>query len=638
MSFLRSKKAGRRIGAIVLAAAVGGAFACNADRQDVTFQVGDYVFNFLIDAQLQGGFPAGAHSIDDFSVVFDPTVADGFERSTDALPGFDGWDWVWGQPQDRSWDGRAPTLSQTTPITVGTGLLMESPNTEGGPYYNIWVSGNMTGIEALNATYTVAFVRYGVDVKGELDQAATLLGLPITQPDELVVLNPNPLGDPNVDINYYTTGNTGDTIPAIPGANPFIIGHANVDGSGASDIGIMISAADAVYGGNPYFYTNFTDNPPTDAMLDSAMWGRNDGVAFAPTSYNYIVMFEGLGVDGTPIARWQVAQDLDLSGNPLNNAFYPYPTAALSKADQLALPCCAGAASDLTFTFEYLDELVGNVYQVWLWNEETGDLISPSGDWEARDSEDNVANSANGVSSFPSMADWTHTFTTSDALAGTSVGDFTHVFLSVESSAAATPSGAQPLWSQYTDMAGDPADPFGWSFNETGEMPFGTFGSGDPVVFSGAGRGEGGFWGQQTGVSDLLIVSYRNLELPPVGYFYEAWMIDDDGSQVNVGELLTTHTEDPPYSSLRDLDIDPSLSEYISTDGLILWSETRTQLACPSETGGCVDSQPFYEFLMYRLTLTPKSGTGVMPPTTVLGGMVPEPVKKRAPTPEPAGQ
>ncbi|MHC4236313.1 MAG: hypothetical protein ACYSUQ_14445, partial [Planctomycetota bacterium] len=249
-----------------------------------------------------------------------------------------------------------------------------------------------------------------------------------------------------------------------------------------------------------------------------------------------------------------------------------------------------------------------------------------------------VVNSASGVMTFPSMADWTHTFTTSDALAGTSVGDFTHVFLSVESSMATAPSGIQPLWSQYTDMAGDPADPFGWSFNATGDMPFGTFGSGDPTEFMGVGIGEAGFWGQEVGVSDLLIVNYRNLQLPPEGYFYEAWMIHDDGTAMNVGELLTTFEEDPPYSSLRDVDVDQSLSAFISTDGLILRSETRTQLVCPSDTGGCVDSTPFYDFMEYRLTLAPKSGTGAMPPTTVLGAPVPETVKARQPTPEPAGQ
>jgi hypothetical protein len=499
-------------------------------------------------------------------------------------------------------------------------------------HWHIIHSGELFNLPP-NLTYTLALVRYGVDVKGELDQAEVLLGRPITQRDSLVVLNPNPGGDVSFVVGSGTTPSNLDTLPtgAVGNANPWVLGQGTINWAGRADFGFILPAWDKStmqvwY--NTSVATLFSDSIPT---------GRNDDVAYTAPRFNYMVMFEGVGTSGRQIARWQLAQDLDLNGNPLNNAYYPYPTAALSKAEQLARRCCAGAATDLSFVFENLDELTGAVYQVWLWNEETNDLITPSGEWIAWDQEGTEVGSASGVNTFGSRLDWVHRLTTSDALAGTSVGEFTHVFLSVESSMASSPSGAQPLWSQFTDMAGAPDDPFQWSFMETGEMAFGTFGSGDPTEFSGAGQGAAAFWGQQVGASDLLIANFRNLELPPVGYFYEAWMIDDDGNQVNAGELLTTHREDPPYASLRDVDVNPDLSDFISTDGMIVWSETRTQLACPSETGGCVNGQPFYEFSEYRLMLTPKAGTGVMPSTTLLGGLVPEPVKKRKPVTEPTG-
>lgn len=521
-------------------------------------------------------FSTGAVSIDNLVLVtFDTTVADAFDRSTDATPAYVVADrrWVWGGPAHRAVDGRAPTLLQTDPVVMSSiGLLVESPAAEGGAYYNIWVSGVMDGLPP-NSQYTVAFVRYGVDVKAELDQAAILMGEPITQPDSLVVLNPNPLGDPNVDINYFTTGNDGDTIPAQPGANPFIIGNATTDGTGNSDLGIMISATDAISGGNPYFWTNDQENPPTAAMLDSAMFGRNDGVAFAPTSYNYIVMFEGLGVTGRTIARWQVAQDLDLSGQPLNNGFYPYPTAAYTLGQLIGAPGGAGRPDSITVDILKAEPTAASaVWQAWLVNrdeepvtavpatatyqrvaivreihEVTGEIISEK---------DSVLEATPQTSNFQGelIADLggdvgeqeiKHRLIISDATVGggSGPGFFTDVVVTLEESAGATtPSQAMALWHQYTDQGGTPANYFDDS-SAGGTLVFGHFDPDDPTASTTFTEAD---IAQASGVGGVVAVTHdsvevsvemKNLPLPPVGYYYEGWLVGPNGNTFSFGPI-----------------------------------------------------------------------------------------------------
>lgn len=630
MSFLRSKKAGRRIGAIVLAAAVGGAFACNADRGDVVFQVGDFVFEFLVDAQLAGGFPVGVSTVSEFAIgATDLTDPDAFIRATSEF----GYSWE-GANFDYDPGARIASNDPRSPVLGSSGTEV-STNCRFGQ--GTWWGGTggwdfycfIDGLKP-NTDYSVLFYRYALTVNGDLDHAEMLLTGNVTAPDALTPLGGVPGGYPTEPCDF-NTGRPTFTVGVTGNQNPLNLGYVTSSGDGGVVFDCLI--------GSGGFWAD-------EELLDPAEspHGPNTLASYDLPRYNYIVIYEGVGTPANPIPpgpavmRFQVSVDIDASGNPIPNSFAPFPPAALDVETLVALPCCAGQASGLELEFENLEALSGAVYQVWLWNEETDALISPSGNWEATDSEGTVVNSADNVSVFPSDAGWSHMFTTSDALAGEPVGPYTHVFLSIESSGASAPSGVQPLWAQYTDMAGVPDDPFQWSFLSPADMPFGMFGSGDPTEFMGVGIGEAGFWGQQEGVSDLLIVNYRNLQLPPEGYFYEAWMIEDDGTVVNVGELLTTFEEEPPYSSLRDVDVNPDLSGFISTDGLILRSETRTQLVCPSDAGGCVDSTPFYDFMEYRLTLSPKSGTGVMPPTTVLGAPVPETVKARKPSPEPAGQ
>ena len=367
---------------------------------------------------------------------------------------------------------------------------------------------------------------------------------------------------------------------------------------------------------------------------------RNDGTATTLQRYNYMVILEGPAADAADAAdnpqavRFQIGQDAAVGGAPIENAYAPYPSAALSISEILGSSVAAGKAETLNAAWTDLAQLVGGAtYTVWVYNEETGDLKSPSGDFRAVDSAGDTVASADGTSSFNSNADWTNFFTTSDA-----IGDYTHIFLSMESGVAATPSASQPLWAQYTDMNGEPSDPFGWTFTASAAMLFGTFGTGAPVPWAPNGRGEGGFWGTECnasstppfpcqGPTNYLDVVYRNLQLPPVGYFYEAWLINDDGDPVRAGLLLGKQTDPntlPP--SLIVIDTDEALQNQWSDGALIIWSETITVL-------GDIAPQEFYDMLEYRLQLVPKAAVDGMGPTTVLGGFTPEPMRDRKPDP-----
>jgi hypothetical protein len=460
-------------------------------------------------------------------------------------------------------------------------------------------------------------VRYALTVNAELDASAIIVGDPITDPDELTVLGGTPGGFPTTPCNF-TVG-----VPVASDVNPFVLGFFDTDATGTGTIDcVPVSTAS-----DPTWWRNF-DEPLPAGVEDSIPFGPNtglDGVDLSIPSYNYLVVVQGEGTTTDPVPtgphvmRWQVGNDIDQSVAGINNGIAPLPSQAFTKGELLNSPCCAGRASELAFNFGGLSELSGSVYQVWLFNEETDAFLSPSGDWVATEGVDTVA-SASGTRTFNSQKTWTHTFRTSDALAGQPVGEYTHVFLSIESAEAAAASARQPLWAQYTDMAGSPQDPFDWSFISPANMSFGTFGSGDPTPWSPSGLGQGGFWGETLGETDRLIVELRNLPIPPRGYYYEGWLVSEGGTEVHAGDL--TAPFDEGFASLRDVDEDQSLSQHVRSD-LIIRAVTR---AFEENLGAGVNLEDFDE---YRLVLSPKARTAVRPPTTALGGLMPDPLRDR---------
>jgi hypothetical protein len=591
-------------------------------------------------------FPRGAMSVDRlFLAAFDTTVADAFGRETGRDFGLDGGktgQWVFGPPAARGEDGRAPTLIATTPITsTAAGLLVNGPAIEGVEHYFFIISGRLEGLPP-NTDFTVALVRLGTQINAELDQAAVLQGLPVTQPDSLIILNPNPAGDPNVILGVGgATVNRGDTINVFGGANPLIVGRASSDASGASDFGIVVRCDDA--GGTPVFYCSDSD-PISDAALeDSVMFGRNDGLPYVLPRYNYVVLYEGVGVptDATPqVARWQTGQDLDLTGQPINNGAAPFPSGAFTTAQLIAAPGGAGAPDSVTLEIFNAEALTGGaVYQAWLYNRDespptlvpatatyqrvaivrdrdpvTGEVLSES---------DSVMETVSGATGFtgqltvdvagkPVPQEVKHRLIITDATTGggsNAPGLFTDIIVSLEAGAASAPSAGTALWFQYTDQNGTPTNFFD-DVSTSGSLGFGHFDLQTPAdsrVFA-----EGDFT-QSSGVGGVLdvggnlvqvSVDLRNLPLPPGGYFYEGWLYNPEtGNALSMGPLTTLP---PDTVSLFDADIDQSLPAVTSTG--IRFANASLVLDDPSAIVSQDGNQFTPNLVTFLLTLEPKLG------------------------------
>jgi hypothetical protein len=572
-------------------------FGCRGDWQEILVQEGDYLLDFVVDLNVTGGVPAGSHVISDFQIAaVDETVPDAFARAQSLY--VDGLSWVtgckasgefdctgWEFPmRNGSEDTRLPAL-QDNDATYLAGIVTDS--IFGDPLFLLVVNG---GLDA-STGYTVTLERSALTVNEGLDAVNVLFDNP-----DFGDLQKTPDA---ADALAALGGTAGTTL----GSNPYEIGTFTTNAAGATGL-LQIS---------------FTGTGNEDIIETNSLQG------FDLPYYNYVVIYNTSS--GEPVARAQVGVDLDASGGAVNNALAPYPDAAFTLAEALAAPGVAGKASDLTFTFANLAEL-SSTYQVWLYSVETEEFFSPTGTFTATDVEGETVATGTDVQTFNTQGDWTNTFQTTNP----EVSDYTHVVLSIESAAATSPSAVQLLWSQYTDMAGAPTDPFLWTFLLSGDAAFGTFAAGDPTTWSAGGLGDGAVWGDEVcedppdcpeGANNKMIVNYRNLPLPPAGYFYEAWLVSGDGSeQLAIGDLVSPFEEG--YASLRDVDETPGITGF-ARDGIIVKSSTVTQRA------GLPAGTEFYDYLMYHLTLSPKLRSGEMPPTTALGGVLPESLFDRKP-------
>jgi hypothetical protein len=330
--------------------------------------------------------------------------------------------------------------------------------------------------------------------------------------------------------------------------------------------------------------------------------------------------------DANPTVRIQIGPDIDASGNVIPNAFAPFPDGAASDAELLAGPGGFGQASEVMFSATNLAPVTG-AYQVWLLNEETGELSSPTGDVTVTNEDDMgmeviVSQSTGNTFNTTDESDVV-TFVTSDAINGAPIGNNTHVFVSIEGAAAGTPSAAQPLWGQFTDMMGMPENASAWTFNDEFAVAFGTFDLGeDEQAYITTGFGQGAFTGTQFGTADLFRARFRNVWRPPVGYFYEGFLrrIEDGEvvAQASTGDLTTEFAEG--FASLRDVDVDPSISSQIGPVQIIE-SANRATL---TEVGA-----PFETWDDFVLRLRPKTAAGATSGGEILLGVLPEGLKAR---------
>ncbi len=83
-----------------------------------------------------------------------------------------------------------------------------------------------------------------------------------------------------------------------------------------------------------------------------------------------------------------------------------------------------------------------------------------------------------------------------------------------------TSSTPQPVWYAYRATSG------GNVTTTAGTSSFGTFSVTAPVVFSGGGRGRSAFWDINSDGHLVYQAVVEQIQQPPRGYFYEAWLRD----------------------------------------------------------------------------------------------------------------
>ncbi|MBI4521953.1 MAG: hypothetical protein HY701_14035 [Gemmatimonadetes bacterium] len=540
-------------------------------------------FNFTLSSGLGFGLPGGSFAIP-------KTPGDLFRRSTGRLGFFRSSPfWVSLFVPDSAWvfedhlrngrdDARLPRLQSTT-LAWGRFAGMWPEPFHGVPNaYNLYAE--VQGLKP-NASYTVMFVRYGLRIAGRLDAENVLRGLPPDQPDELVPLGGSPGGTPNYRCNLTVAG-----APVVrQGINPFVLGYIITDASGGGFIDCLI------FNGG-IWYTADSRMPNESSRLP---FGANEFASFALPSYNYLVIVEGrsnLGQivpTGPHVGRAQMAPDLDLDGDPIPNALAPFPTQAGT------LP-----PVEVTMPLRPLARLqTGSAYTFWAVNTRDGFSAPLVGDYFLRNEEGETVDSALNVSSLRgggSLSDQA-TFTVRTAAWKNDILRFNAVVVARTAPAATQPGTATVLFARFSAAPGDHA-----SFVTTAPLNFGTMSQGqeaDRVFGAYSGEGRGHFFG------DELRLALQGLTRPPLGYYYEAWLVNPaTGVAASLGPL-TTPT--PPYASLQDADLNASLAP----TGLIADAGLRV---LASQAG-----VSFPSYTRVYVTLSPKTRDGLPLHVALLG-------------------
>lgn len=537
--------------------------------------------------------PAGTGSVDQVVLAdIDLTVPDALARAGSFVvdpPSFFGCGGpcaTWEVPiVNGSQDTRLPAL-QDNDAAGQIGVTLDS---QLGVPFAVYL---FTGLNP-NTLYTFTLERLAVTVNGDLDQPNALLNDPSfgslqrtpDAPDELVRLGGAPgtsLGD-----NYYT------------------IGTDMTDGSGALAFNFI-----------PFTGTG------NDDILET-----NANAGFDLPQYNYVVIYEGDPAAGVPVMRAQFGVDLDSNGAPVNNAFAPFPLAALTTGQVLSAPGGAGRPDSISATFSNLEELQGGfVYEPWLVNPVTGASAPVSATYnlirivaerdpvtgEVVSTTDQLESSTADVTNFvggDGGDGFRHQLIVSDAMlaggAEDTIGLNTDLVLTITDSPGGAMSDMRPFWFSYTDQNGTPDNLFDDSFTFSGSPTFGDFGAGTRRVFSGEGGGLGGFRAR------TLSIDLQSLSRPPVGYVYVGWLVREDGFAV---ELPDIRGPAPEFVDLTNADAE-LVAGVVTPNGIL----DANFLADREDLGIA-----FRNFPSFLLTLEPKAGDAAISRVIVQQGAVPD--------------
>lgn len=534
-------------------------------------------------------------------------------------------------------DPRFPFLRSTT-STVGRGVFIIPPPSTfaGADFYEVWTEGALQGLKPATQ-HQLVLVQYRLTINGTLDQRERLLSGTVTQPDSLFVAS-GTLRSTNTD----WTGAAPAGCAAFPGpnTNPYVVGTEVSSGGGVLEFdkcftpgGVLFTLAEG-------------------ERQDKSPVGRNDDVAYSLPNFNYIEVWEGAYGTGTPVARIQIAQDLDAAGQPVANAFAPFPapntrffnaTASpnltatsgqiappapdqapsfpLSQTALGALPGAVGPPDSVTVTLNNLQALTGAVYKAFYVNPTTNAARPAIGRFVRRVGT-TTADSADNTSTF-NGGPGTITFVTRPygQIGAPDVSDSLSVLvISIVSDAAATqPSSAQPFFTNVIKTIGGTvggALQFG-AFNLNNEL--------DPGLFRAQGQLAGGVIGDTVlvlvdsiidGVStkvraaqfvgSRIEVRFTGLQRPPSGYRYAGFLCGSANELCSVTDPTTVFLnlgglEGPGGTSLDDADLAPNSANLSSTR--ILEARLSYDVATEGSTGDTI-----CDYDRFRLALVPIAG------------------------------
>ncbi|MFN2398429.1 MAG: hypothetical protein ABR543_07275 [Gemmatimonadaceae bacterium] len=565
----------------------------------------------------------------------DPTIRDAFNRRPPTgLVGQRGRyfradaNLFWRFPNDIFRNARAANLDPRYPVPTSAtsrldpafpafDLYQPAAPYPGDDYWEAF--SEVSGLAA-GKVHEVAFVQYRTVVKGELDHAELFLRGSVSQPDSLF-LTPGTI----VKINTDWSGAAPGGCAPFPSANtnPFIVSQDPTDATG-------FLIFDKCWTPNGILWDQTQINVQSKSMV-----GRNDDVAYSLPNYNYIEIWEGAYGTGKVVLRAQIAQDLDVNGAPLANAFAPFPAPntrtifggqtapaavdqvasfPLSQATLLGLAGTIGTPVDnLTFTISNLQKLATGAYRTWFINPNTGIAVPAKGTYTRTVGTTVVENTPN-VSAFTG-GEGTIKFVTDPYLAQiapkTTNDSLSFFLVSVETDAnVAQPSLAQSLWFRIFKIppasvggsvfgnfnvlaAGDTAPPL--RFTPQGSMAGGVIGDTALVLVDSAGI----TLRKSQFVGSVLEVRYTGLQRPPVGYRYEGVLVGkaDTTVKVSAGGLLGPNAE-----SLDNADTDPVSANL--TRNMIFFGRLVFNVATGEPAGDTI-----CDYGRFRLYLVPKNRT-----------------------------
>lgn len=597
---LRASSATRRaiVGA-VLASVAAAAVACDDPLTGNVERVGLPGLDFNLDPAPARGAAAGVAkasynvSVDVTSPgadQFAPFGATGASRRYGATcPGLGANCWGFAPTvRDSTRDPRKPFLKQLPNAFSVNFCDIGGPEHFGATaaVQSFEVFCRFNGGGALTTPYNLSLVRYMTLVRGENDWVEKARTGTVTEPDTLIVMNFSPGGAPTVDYNW-TSNLACNFLRAPAGANPFYLGSTTVT------TGTRINF-DKCFSSSGIFYGN-----PTVVVPDSAPVFRNFlGAPNIEQQYNYLEVREGATAGaGRAVARIQIGADIIYNGGLTRLQMAVVPLEPLTAGSQYKIVLVdrnAGTATPIQARYRRVT------------TDTTGRTTEGAYIIRVDTTPATVAGGINGGAS-----NVTHLIEVDPALLpnGTSLTNFTDLALQPPSATKGV-----PVWAQFVLAKGATATTT--TFQDVAPVQFGTLPltpNATPYVFRAAGSASG------TSRGDQLGISFSRLPRPPIGFYYNVWLLPADpaGAPVSAGPLRS------PLPALTSLEsADTAAIGGVLTSNQIL---DANLLLRPADVAAL--PAPLASYSRVRLTLEAKDGVPEMSSVLVLEGPIVTPTR-----------